>query len=316
MNRKPIQSPAELAAEYFTEYLVHVFEEHNFWALLDDPLRRDENNLLEGWGELGIEMLYGMPLRSHLQIDDITFNSMVVAWENNWKKIRSISEDKNGWNRRYEHAASQMRMALDHSGTREIFSALSSCQDCGEVDLLYMHPKAGPCKRINADEYRIRSAPYVAAFRTELRPGDLEAGLVLDPSQLGLAWTRVHGHVGSGKSTMLRQQVSVAARDGRTVIALQLQPDRSAGFVATGAQEVFTVEEFKDLVERLPRQETRPLLIIDGIGLTDAEKLEDWAQKAIMDGTVELICATNRVDDVLFPKWGEPQTTVRLDRLS
>lgn len=59
------------------------------------------------------------------------------------------------------------------------FGCFASCQGGHELQLIYQHPTYGAHPhRLSPDQYRRASAPYVAAFRTELMPGNTAAGLV------------------------------------------------------------------------------------------------------------------------------------------
>ena len=61
------------------------------------------------------------------------------------------------------------------------FMMAASCVGGIEFSLIHYHPKHGSRDiLLSEDEYRLLSAPYVATFETELYPGDLKEGLILE----------------------------------------------------------------------------------------------------------------------------------------
>lgn len=58
------------------------------------------------------------------------------------------------------------------------FGVFASCQGGFELQAIYRHPIHGPHpERLEGSAYRRMTVPYVTAFRAELMPGDLRAGL-------------------------------------------------------------------------------------------------------------------------------------------
>lgn len=134
---------------------------------------------------------------------------------------------------------------------------------------------------------------------------------------LGPDWAYMVGPIGSGKSTILRAIATDAAHAGHPVIALQLQRDNSPGYAAHGAQETFNMTEFKQITETAIRYTSSPgrpaLAIVDGAGPDDIESISAWGRQITQAGTFHLICATNWLHAPLFPSWGEPALTIKLD---
>lgn len=149
-------------------------------------------------------------------------------------------------------------------------------------------------------------------------PGDkpflphlIAAGAPLDLPNLAY----VIGPVGSGKSTLLRALTADAART-RPVIALQLQPDNSLGYSASGATEFLDEEHFTAHVEQLlwDRPQIRPLLVVDGLGHTeDAQRIMSWAKALPRPDTIEIIVATYRDDVALSAEGRDPAIVIRVD---
>lgn len=138
-----------------------------------------------------------------------------------------------------------------------------------------------------------------------------------DPGDLmpdGPAWVCIVGPVGSGKSTLLRMLAREVASK-RPVVALQLQPDLSAGYASVGAREYFDETDFKTHVEQLSSAdpEDRPLLIVDGVGPDDARRLGRWVRGLPRSASLQLICATNWDDVTMSADWGAAAVMLRVD---
>lgn len=138
-----------------------------------------------------------------------------------------------------------------------------------------------------------------------------------DPGELlpgGPVWVCVVGPVGSGKSTILRMLTGEVASQ-RPVVALQLQPDKSAGYAAVGAREYFNETDFKTHVGQLSNAdpEDRPLLIVDGVGPDDARRLGRWVRGLPWSASLQLICATNWDDVMMSADWKAAAVMLRVD---
>lgn len=130
----------------------------------------------------------------------------------------------------------------------------------------------------------------------------------------GPVWAYVVGPIASGKSTTLRM-LAAHAVSTRPVVALQLQRDNSDGYVAAGATEFFDESEFKAHVEQLVTSpdEMPPLLIIDGMGPSDAQQLSAWVGGVPGLASAQIVCATNRTDVTMSDDWGDAAITIRVD---
>lgn len=120
-----------------------------------------------------------------LRISDKTLEAMLTAYDNYRLKVSAQWDDSlaPGANARYEDIWERLVGKSEYFGTfgtHGPLSGIASCQGGDEADMIFMHPAHGVDRKLSAEEYRVRSAPYVAAFGIELHPGDLEAGLV-DP---------------------------------------------------------------------------------------------------------------------------------------
>ncbi|MCL6423695.1 hypothetical protein Bequi_09895 [Brachybacterium sp. JHP9] len=199
------EQKASLARQYISDYWSdHVLAIGLREALVTPPASYDQDVALEK--ELsGYEPIMGTPLRESLGgISDKMLDAMEVAYKNIQRKIfgpfdeePDSDEDTDDGNFHVEDDEvapsedpydEQWAAAVRRSDIawRGIFDRLASCQGGDEVDLIYGHPIHGEAHtedgptRMDEDEYRRRSSPYVALFGVELYPGDAEAGLVLD----------------------------------------------------------------------------------------------------------------------------------------
>lgn len=133
-------------------------------------------------------------LREALRLPEEMFEAMVAAHENIQRKVEAQYDDSlaPGSNARYDEQWTKADLFSDFYGA---FSSLASCQGGEEVALIFAHPIAGVNRDeltgepdlVSAQEYRLRTSPYVAAFGREVYPGDAEAGLVLDDVRHHLA---------------------------------------------------------------------------------------------------------------------------------
>src|SRR5699024_10399650 len=95
-------------------------------------------------------------------------------------KVRAQYDDSlaPGANERYADRILAAGYHHPDSTTPGRFYLLAPCQGGDEISMIYTHPLPGVGQRLSAEEYRARTAPYVAAFGAEVYPGDLHAGLV------------------------------------------------------------------------------------------------------------------------------------------
>lgn len=158
-------------------------------------LRRALGEPISAWPDgvaddaLDLSPIADVPLRDALRLSEELFEAMAVADENIERKSMAQYDDRlaPGANARYD----EQWLKVDPPAAvhdRMPFSDLASCQGGEEVAFLFAHPTVGAGQvRMSAQEYRLRTSPYVAAFGRELYPGDAEAGLVLDDVRHHLA---------------------------------------------------------------------------------------------------------------------------------
>lgn len=173
----------KLAKEYTSDYWSDIVSEVGLKAALTDlpekhdedliPLEEDDDEFDDSYSDIS-----GIPLRDSLRIDDTMFDAMIVANENVERKVKSQYDDSlaPGANKRYDEEWSKTAGGI--AITQGPLSVIASCQGGDEADMIFMHPIHGIVEKLDADEYRARTAPYIAAFGVEVFPGDLDAGLV------------------------------------------------------------------------------------------------------------------------------------------
>lgn len=181
-------STHDLAKQYTTDYWSDIVSDVGLRAALSDfpekhdelvePIDIDEDDDIE---EDDYTALAGIPLRDSLRISDTMFDAMILANENYTRKWRFHKDLPEGANERYDDEWVRTVSPSEFFGTggkSGPLSVLASCQGGDEADMIFMHPIHGIGEKLNADEYRVRTAPYIAAFGIEVFPGDREAGLV------------------------------------------------------------------------------------------------------------------------------------------
>lgn len=179
----------EVAYSYVGDYWPDHVSDLGLRAALGEPVGSFDGEI-EGSEDLpDYRAILGVSLKEALGIPDEMFEAMIVADENIRRKVEAQYDDSiaPGANGRYDTQWSKVEPpAAVHD--RMPFSDLASCQGGEEVAFLFAHPTVGAGQvRMSAQEYRLRTSPYVAAFGRELYPGDAEAGLVLDDVRHHLA---------------------------------------------------------------------------------------------------------------------------------
>lgn len=171
-----------IALRYVGDYWVDCVGDIGLLTALTDPPESYDLDLIDEENDEDYAEIAGMPLRKTLRLNDAMLAAMDTSYSNYLLKVEAQSDDSiaPGANDRYND---QYDLSQSVAHTDGVFSILSSCQGGDEVDLIFNHPIQGvvhPVRNnlLSADEYRARSAPYVAAFGVELYPGDREAGLV------------------------------------------------------------------------------------------------------------------------------------------
>lgn len=194
------QTPAEMAESYVSDYWSDCVSGVGLRKALADPPASYDPDCLGGDGLDDLSEIAHTPLRETLQIPDRIFDAMVAADDNVDRKVRAQYDEglAPGANRLYDEAWSEhvRNVHVTHPELERsvgVFGGLASCQGGEEVSMVYAHPVHGVRSRMDAEAYRILSAPYVAAFGVELLDGDDEAGLVLPAVREHLSRTATTG---------------------------------------------------------------------------------------------------------------------------